>query len=46
MEDMTRLELLTVLLSLKALLEENKTDKALDLINELIKEAKRKSSDD
>ena len=46
MEDVTRLELLTVLLSLKALLEENKTDKALDLIAELIKEAKRKSSDD
>lgn len=46
MEDMTRLELLTVLLSLKALLEENKTEKALELIDELIKEAKRKSSDD
>ena len=46
MEEMTRLELLTVLLSLKALLEENKTEKALDLIEELIKEAKRKSSDE
>ena len=46
MEEMTRLELLTVLLSLKALLEENKTEKALDLIDELIKEAKRKSSDE
>ena len=46
MEDMTRLELLTVLLSLKALLEENKTEKALELIEELIKEAKRKSSDE
>lgn len=37
---MTRLEFLTVILSLKALLEENKTDKALELINELIAEAK------
>lgn len=39
--DMTRLELLTLLLSLKALLEDNKADKALDLINEVIAEAKK-----
>ena len=39
---MTRLELLTLLLSIKALLEEGKDKKALDLINEVIAEAKRK----
>ena len=39
---MTRLELLTLLLSIKALLESNNTDKALELINEVIKEAKSK----
>ena len=38
---MTRLELLTVLLSIKKLLECDKTDKALELINEVIAEAKR-----
>ena len=43
-EDMTRLELLTLLLSLKALLEDDKKDKALELINEVISEAKRKDS--
>ena len=37
---MTRLELLTVLLSIKALLESNNVDKALELINEVIAEAK------
>lgn len=37
-----RLELLTVLLSIKALLEDGKADKALELINEVIKEAKQK----
>ena len=41
---MTRLELLTLLLSLKALLEDDKKDKALELINEVISEAKRKDS--
>lgn len=45
MDEMTRLEFLTVLLSIKALLEESKTEKAISLINELITEAKRKSSD-
>lgn len=43
-EDMTRLEILTLLLSLKALLESNNTDKALELINEVIAEAKRKDN--
>lgn len=38
---MARLELLTLLLSLKALLEDNKSDKALELINEVITEAKK-----
>lgn len=37
---MTHLELLTVLLSIKALLESNNGDKALELINEVIAEAK------
>ena len=44
MEDMTRLELLALLLSIKALLESDNTEKALELINEVIAEAKRKSS--
>lgn len=39
---MTRLELLIVLLSIKALLESGNTDKALELINEVIREAKVK----
>ena len=42
---MTRLEFLAVILSLKALLEENKVEKALELINELVAEAKTNSSD-
>lgn len=37
---MTRLELLTLLLSIKALLESNNHEKALELINEVIAEAK------
>lgn len=41
---MTRLELLTLLLSLKALLEDDKADKALELINDVISEAKRPDS--
>ena len=41
MNDLTRLELLTMLLSLKALLEEGKLEKALELINEVIAEAKK-----
>ncbi len=41
---MTRLELLTLLLSLKALLESGNTEKALELINDVIAEARRKES--
>ncbi len=41
---MARLELLTVLLSIKALLESDNQDKALELINEVIAEAKRQVS--
>ena len=44
-EDMTRLELLTVMLSIKALLESDNVEKAKDLIDEVIEEAKRKGSD-
>ena len=40
-EDMTRLELLTLLLSIKALLESDNKQKALELIDEVIKEAKK-----
>lgn len=39
--DTRRLDLLTLLLSLKALLEEDKTEKAIELIKEVISEAKR-----
>ena len=45
MEDMTRLELLTVMLSIKALLNSGNVDEAKKLIDEIITEAKRKSSD-
>ena len=41
-DNMTRLELLTLLLSIKALLESDNKEKALELINEVINEAKRK----
>lgn len=44
MEEMSRIELLAVFLSLRTLLEENKTEKALEIINELISEAKKNSS--
>lgn len=40
-EDMTRLELLTLLLSIKALLESDNKEKALELIDEVLKEAKK-----
>ena len=40
---MTRLELLTVLLSIQALLESNKVEEAKKLIAEVIAEAKRNS---
>lgn len=45
MEDMTRLELMTVLLSIKALLDSNNVEKAKELINEVISEAKKNSPD-
>ncbi len=38
---MSKWELLTVLLSLKALLESDNTDKALDLLNDIISELKQ-----
>lgn len=41
MEEMTRWELLTLLLSLKGLLETNNTEKALEVIDNVIAEAKR-----
>ena len=41
---MTRLELLTVLLSIKALLESDNNEKALELINEVIAEAKTRDT--
>ena len=41
---MTRWELLTLLLSLKALLEGDNKEKALELIEEVIKEVKRKDN--
>lgn len=39
-----RLELLTRLLSIKALLESDNKEKALELMNEVIAEAKRKDN--
>ncbi|MBQ9949909.1 MAG: hypothetical protein IJO93_04220 [Clostridia bacterium] len=44
-EDMTRLELLTVMLSIKFLLQSGNNEKAMELIDEVIAEAKRKDSD-
>ena len=41
---MARSELLTVLLSIKSLLESDNKDKALELINEVIAEAKQKDT--
>ena len=43
-DDMTRLELLTLLLAIKALLESANNEKALELVNEVIAEAKRKDN--
>lgn len=39
---MTRWELLTLLLALETLIEQNKTDKALDVLSEIKAELKRK----
>ena len=44
MEDMTRWELLTLLLSLKGLLETDNQEKALVVINNVIAEAKRNNN--
>lgn len=44
-EDMTRLEFITVMLSINALLDSNNIDKAKELIDEVIAEARRKGSD-
>ena len=40
--DMSRLEIMTVLLSLKALLESDNTEKAKELIDEVLDEARTK----
>lgn len=42
MENMTRWELLTLLLALETLIEENKTEKALSVLSEIKAELKRK----
>lgn len=42
MAEMTRLEILTLLLSLKGLLESDNAEKALEVIDNVIAEAKRK----
>ena len=39
-QDMTRLELMALLLALEALLEEGKTERALKLIKEVLSEAR------
>lgn len=44
MGEMTRWELLTMLLSLKALLESDNVDKALEVINDVIAEAKKNNN--
>ena len=41
MEEMTRLELMTLLLSLEALLEEGKEEKALEVIRKVLAEAEK-----
>ncbi len=41
MDDMTRLELMTLLLSLEALLEEGKAEKALEVIRKVLAEAEK-----
>jgi hypothetical protein len=40
-QTMTRLELLTLLLSVKALIESDNIEKAMEIINEVIEEARR-----
>ncbi len=41
MEEMTRLELMTLLLSLEALLEEGKAEKALEVIRKVLAEVEK-----
>lgn len=41
MEEMTRLELMTLLLSLEALLEDGKAEKALEVIRKVLREAEK-----
>jgi|GEM_PF-1670595 len=41
MEKMTRLELMTLLLSLEALLEDEKSEKALEVIQKVLAEAEK-----
>lgn len=41
-QNMTRWELLTLLLALETLIEQNKTDKALEVLSEIKAELKRK----
>lgn len=41
MEDTRRLELMTLLLSLEALLEDGKTDRALEVIKAVLEETRR-----
>ena len=40
--DVTRIEILALMLAMKALLESGNTDKALELVNQVIAEAKTK----
>ena len=44
-EEMTRLELLTVLYSLQALLKSDKIEEAKEVIEKIIKEAEKKPND-
>lgn len=44
-KDMTRLELLTVLYSLQALLDADKTEEAKTVIEKIIKEAEKKPNE-
>lgn len=41
MDDMTRLELMTLLLSIQALLESGNTEKALEVISKVLAEAEK-----
>lgn len=45
MEDMTRLELLAVLYSLQALLNDERVEQAREIIEKIIKEAEKKPTE-